>query len=51
MLKWYALREDLNTRKIENYNVLFGWEEKIKAQNKQQNMQEVLNLFGIMGMM
>lgn len=26
-------------------------EEKIKAQNKQQNMQEVLNLFGIMGMM
>lgn len=26
-------------------------EEKIKAQNKQQNMQEVLNLFGIIGMM
>lgn len=26
-------------------------EEKIKNQNKRQNMQEVLNIFGIMGMM
>ena len=30
MLEWYALRDDSSKRKIENYNVLSGWEEKIK---------------------
>ena len=34
MLEWYALREDFNKRKIENYNVLSGWEEKIKKAAK-----------------
>lgn len=34
MLKWYALRNDSSKRKIVDYNVLSGWEEKRRERIK-----------------
>lgn len=44
MLEWYALREDFNKRKIENYNVLSGWEEKIKKARKNKKFKDYASL-------
>lgn len=44
MLEWYALREDFNKRKIENYNVLSGWEEKIKKARKNKQFKDYASL-------
>ena len=44
MLEWYALRDDSSKRKIENYNVLSGWEEKIKKARKNKKFKELVAL-------
>lgn len=44
MLEWYALREDFNKRKIESYNVLAGWEEKIKKARKNKEFKDYFSL-------
>lgn len=42
MLKWYVLKENFNTRKIEKYNVLSGWEDDIKKARKKCKTKEEL---------
>ena len=44
MLEWYALRDDSSKRKIENYNVLSGWEEKIKKARKNKEFKDYASL-------
>ena len=44
MLEWYALRDASGKRKIENYNVLSGWEEKIKKARKNKKFKDYASL-------
>ena len=39
-LEWYAIREDFNSHRLENYNVLGGLEKEIKKRVAKDNIKD-----------